>query len=72
MKNANQFIQLTLSSDTIKVTLINDLLGKYDIPFAQIVTQHVAIHVENWSTEVFEYFVILLHNINESKDDREV
>ena len=57
---------MSVSSDMIKVTLINDLLGKYDIPFAQILAQSVAMHVENWSTEVSStlciVFIILTHS----------
>lgn len=43
---------MSFSADMIKVTLINDLLGKYDIPFAQIVARSVATHIDSWSTDV--------------------
>lgn len=36
----------------IKLTLINDMLSSYDIPFAMITATSVAAHVEDWSHEV--------------------
>jgi hypothetical protein len=40
---------MTISSDMIKITLVNDILGQYDIPFAVLSARSVATQVENWS-----------------------